>query len=237
MKKPICITLILLLITVIAGTLFYNGILHFNNPSDKEYPVKGIDVSAYQGDIDFEKLHEQNVKFAFIKATEGSNYFDDNFEKNFVNANKTDIKVGAYHFFSFDSEGGKQAELFIKTVPDNCDLPPVVDFEFYGDKEKNPPEKSKVCKQLKIMLDKLEEHYNRKPIIYATESAYNMYLNKDFKDYDLWIRSVYRKPKISGWKFWQYSNRTELDGYSGDEKFIDMNVFGGSENDFEEYCK
>lgn len=239
MKKRIIITIIIFIpiCIIVTALLLYNGIIHFNNPSDKNYPIKGVDVSSYQGDIDWQKLASQNIRFAFIKATEGSEFTDDNFSSNYEKAKKTDLKVGAYHFFSFDSQGKSQAELFIKTVPKSLDLPPVVDFEFYGDKEKNPPNKDKVCNQLNIMLDELEKYYGKKPIIYATQKSYNKYLFEDYNEYDIWIRSVYCKPKQSDWKFWQYSNRTKLDGYNGKEKFIDMNVFNGSEKEFEEYCK
>ena len=50
---------------------------------------------------------------------------------------------------------------------------------------------------------------------------------------DVWIRSVYRRPRLEGWTFWQYSNRARLDGYDGDERYIDLNVFCGSRAEFE----
>ena len=93
----------------------------------------GIDVSYHQGDIDWETLSRQGIDFAFIKATEGSGYADTYFRNNYKNAADTDIRIGAYHFFSFDSPGKTQAENFIRTVPVTDDmLPPVIDLEYYG---------------------------------------------------------------------------------------------------------
>ena len=61
-------------------------------------------------------------------------------------------------------------------------------------------------------------------------------LQETFDDYDLWIRDVYRKPDPTvKWTFWQYSNRHVLSGYSGNERYIDMNVFCGSEEEFDKY--
>ena len=61
-------------------------------------------------------------------------------------------------------------------------------------------------------------------------------MRERFADYDIWIRSVYGKPDASvKWTFWQFSNRHVLDGYSGTERYIDMNVFSGSEADFYDY--
>ena len=218
--------------------LVYNGVILLNNPSEKEYPIRGVDVSSYQGDIDWKILSKQNIDFAFIKATEGSTHIDKCFKNNFSNALKTNLSVGAYHFFSFDSEGKTQAENFISNVPKtNGMLPPVVDVEFYSDKKENPPSKEYVTEELYSILAILEKHYCVKPIIYTTEEVYYLYIKENFNDYDLWIRNVICKPdkSIADWKFWQYTNREVLNGYSGDEKYIDVNVFNGSAKEFFNY--
>jgi len=244
-KKRLKIVIIISLafIVVLSGicvVLVYNGIVLLNNPSDKKFPVKGVDVSSYQGDIDWPVLAEQNLKFAFIKATEGSGFIDPRFEYNFEQAQKTDLFVGAYHFFSYDSGGKAQAEHFISIVPkiENM-LPPVIDVEFYGDNEKNPPNKAAVQKELTTMIEALKEHYDCYPIIYAVEKSYDLYISNAFTECDIWIRGVVFQPdELSDgrrWTFWQYTNRARLKGYSGREKYIDMNVFSGTEEDFEEY--
>lgn len=136
--KILFAVLVLLVVMSIAG-LLYNGTIWFNNPSNEEYPVRGIDVSAYQGDIDWELLSQQEIDFTFIKATEGSDFQDKLFAYNLENAMKTELQVGAYHFFSYDSQGETQAYNFINTVPKlEGMLPPVIDIEFYGDKEEKP---------------------------------------------------------------------------------------------------
>lgn len=241
--KPIRLIVVSALLLTILGivifSLVWNGIIILNGFSADKYPVKGIDVSSYQGEINWEMLSKQNISFAFIKATEGSSFVDKNFAYNFEEAKKTSLAVGAYHFFSYDSDGETQAENFINTVkPYQGMLPPVIDLEFYGDKEKNPPEREHVTEQLKTMLDILEKHYNQKPIIYSTEKSYRLYLSNDYEDYDIWIRNVLVKPNLSdgrSWTFWQYTNREQLKGYCGEEKYIDINVFYGSTEKFNEY--
>lgn len=246
MKKKILIGLlsvfgIVILFGVVMFFLISNGIVLLNNPSSKDFPVRGVDVSAYQGEIDWQKLSGEDIQFAYIKATEGSGYVDDKFAQNYENAQKTDLRIGAYHFFSYDSSGETQAENFIKTVPKSDDmLPPVIDVEFYGDKKENLPDKEKTQKELDTLIAKLEEYYGKTPIIYATEKSYKLYIADKYDRCDIWIRNVYMKPKLSDgreWTFWQYTNKEQLGGYSGDEKYIDMNVFNGSESDFESYSK
>ena len=93
---------------ILAGTaalLIYHGVILLNSPSETEYPVRGVDVSSYQGEIDWGVLSAQDLDFAFIKATEGSSMVDHGFASNFSEAQKCDISVGAYHFFSYDSPG------------------------------------------------------------------------------------------------------------------------------------
>jgi len=237
MKKKNKITVailggIIITAAAICILLLYNGILWFNNPSKTKFPVRGIDVSVYQGVIDWTVLSKQGIHFAYIKATEGSSFVDEKFMTNFENAQKTDLLVGAYHFFSYDSSGLTQADNFISVVPRiEKMLPPVVDVEFYGDREKNPLSKTDTQVILTVLLNKLENYYGIRPIIYATQRSYELYIKDSYQDYSIWIRNVFMKPYLGDhreWTIWQYSNREKLQGYAGEEKFIDMNVFHGS---------
>ena len=148
------------------------------------YEVTGVDVSRYQGTIDWPVLAKQDLDFAYIKATEGSSHIDERFLDNWQAAEKTNLSIGAYHFFSFESEGEKQAQHFIDTVGSlSGKLAPVVDVEFYGDTKKNPPAKEEVVKQLKKMLAALEEDYQVKPVIYTTYQVYYHYIKDEFPEY------------------------------------------------------
>lgn len=227
---------LLVSVCLIIAVMIYNGTILLNNPSAENFPVRGVDVSTYQGEINWEVLSSQDIDFAFIKATEGSSLVDPHFSFNFTEAQKCNIAIGAYHFFSYDSPAETQAENFINTVePFEGMLPPVIDLEFYDNYEKDPPTREYVDEQLSIMLDTLEVYYGLKPIIYATEKSYELYLSGDYAEYDVWIRDVYFDPDLSDgreWTFWQYTNREKLEGYHGREKYIDVNVFNGSTDDF-----
>lgn len=216
--------------------LFYFGVLHFNNPPVSVYPVRGVDVSHYQGEIDWETLSKQGTSFAFVKATEGSSYVDPTFEKNRDEANKTGLRVGAYHFFNFESPGQTQAELFIKTVKKTEKmLPPAVDVELYGEYTADNIKVKEIKKELRALVDMLAEEYGVKPIIYTDDKTYELIVKDEFSDCDLWYRSVYGAvPDGIDWTFWQYSNRHVLDGYDGG-RYIDMNVYSGSEEEFSRY--
>ncbi len=100
MKKKLFIGGIFTLISVMSvfAYLVFQGIFIPNQISAGKYEIKGVDVASYQGDIDWRELEKQKMKFAFIKATEGSSFVDKYFSKNWTNANKTGMRVGAYHF-------------------------------------------------------------------------------------------------------------------------------------------
>ena len=223
----------MLLNTILFGMLIYQKKIKINHPTETDYPVRGVDVSYYQGDIDWKVLADENIDFAFIKATEGSGHIDTKFEENWEQSGKTDLKRGAYHFFSFESRGEAQAEHFISVVPkEEGMLSPVVDIEFYGNRFYNKPDAEETRAELQSLLDVLEAYYGVKPLIYATESSYSTYIRGAFDEYPLWIRNVYFSPNMGmpgKWTFWQYDSEARLRGYSGEEKYIDLNVFHGKE--------
>lgn len=236
-KRAIGIVCICALACALIIGLILTKRLNINILFAQSYSLRGVDVSHYQGDIDWVKIQNQNVDFAFIKATEGSSHVDECFYDNWQAAAETELLVGAYHFFSFDSDAETQAELFINTVGNmSGKITPVIDIEYYGDKSQNPPDKEQVDEQFGKMLDILEEHYHTKPIIYTTYKVYRRYIKGRFNDYPLWIRNVYYPPGPEievDWTFWQYTDTAQLDGYNGDEKYIDMNVFYGSMEELE----
>ena len=224
--KTIALTIAgLVLIFAAVCACLYFGIIHINNP---EHKVKGVDVSSYQGDIDGDVVSSQGIDFEYIKATEGSSTVDRCFEANWKNASKTPLRIGAYHFFSFESSGENQAKLFTSTVEEVPNmLPPVIDVEFYGRFHgADDIDVEAIKKELRSMIDILTEHYGAKPIIYVSSDTYELIVKDDFSDCGIWYRSVYGPvPKDVKWTIWQYSNRHVLKGYNGSERYIDMNVF------------
>lgn len=196
---------------------------------DKNNSTIGVDLSSYQADVDMEKLKEQNIEFVYMKATEGSTHQDERFAANWTKAQKAGLPSGAYHFFSYDTPGSAQAENYINTVGDDLKgrLLPVVDVEYYGDKKENPPAKEDVIRELTVFLDTLESHYGIKPMIYTGADIYNKYLQDFSGEYKMWISSLYTPLSWNykgDWYIWQYLNRGKLEGYSGGEKYIDLNV-------------
>lgn len=195
------------------------------------YEIHGIDISHYQGKIDWEKLRNNGmiekcpVRFVMIKATEGASRLDNCFADNFYQAREYGFIRGAYHFWSTRSTGEAQAEHFIKNVNlEKGDLPPVLDVEHKGKEQSTEDFK----KSVKKWLDIVEEHYNVKPIIYTYYKFKMAYLSDSiFDEYPYWIAHYYvDKVEYKGkWKFWQHTDCGRLPGIKG---YVDFNIYNGS---------
>ena len=194
------------------------------------YMIHGIDISHYQGDIDWAKLQNATIEgqplgFIMIKATEGSSRMDENFNDNFYQAREYGFIRGAYHFWSNKSSARDQAYYFLKQVHlEEGDLPPVLDVEH------KPEERSVEDFQRDILtwLHIVEDRYHVKPIIYTYYKFKLKYLSdRHFDSYPYWIAHYYvDKVEYTGpWKFWQHTDAGRLPGIKG---YVDFNIYNGS---------
>ena len=230
----IVLVLVLIIVAIAATSAwFYHAIknrqIFINEWFITDEATRGVDISNHQANVDMQKLAAQNIKFVYMKATEGSTYVDNYFATNWQNAKDAGLARGAYHFFSFDSTGEAQAESFINTVGADLkgDLLPVIDVELYGKYETAPPARETIVREVKVMSDRLEAQYGAKPMIYAQRDLYDLYLKGDFDENPRWVRSIYfpaRWENGDNWLVWQYKDQGELQGYSGGEKYIDLDV-------------
>lgn len=223
--------LVILAIALVAAGLYIlvkDKVIRVNELCISPGDVIGVDISWYQGDVNMDKLKAQGISFIYIKATEGASHTDHRFKENWLKASQSNLTRGAYHFFSFESSGKEQANHFIEVVGDlHGDLIPVVDVEYYENMKLEPPAKEDLIEELHACLETLEAYYHVKPMIYCSHSVYKDYLAGEVAGYPLWVRSIYLPAGVQGWEdwtMWQYSDTTQLEGYHGGEKYIDMDV-------------
>ncbi|HVW58363.1 MAG TPA: GH25 family lysozyme [Rhizobiaceae bacterium] len=207
----------------------------FGRHSPRRMEVHGVDVSRWQGNIDWGQLRDQGANFAYIKATDGGDHVDPMFMRNWRGAEEAGLKRGAYHFFYWCRPASEQADWFIRNVPNDPDaLPPVIDVEWnHMSSCKRHPSRDVVLEKMQVFMDRLERHYGKRPVIYTTPDFYYDNLRGAFRGYGFWLRStadiparVYPDRK---WLFWQYSGSGKSHGVEGP---IDLNVFNGDEGDW-----
>lgn len=207
----------------------------FNHPG--RHQIHGIDVSKWNGNVDWQTAKRSGVSFVFIKATEGKDMIDPTFEASWKGAAAAGIPHAPYHFYYFCSTPDEQADWFIQNVPKSASLlPPVIDVEWNPASPtcKTRPAPETVRAVMQRFMDRLEAHYGKKPIIYTSVDFHRDNLVGHFQNYPFWVRSVAAHPQkiydSRRWAFWQYTSTGVVPGVPGK---ADINVFSGSEKNWQ----
>jgi len=209
-------------------------------PNAKDYPIHGIDVSKFQGDIDWNAVANSGVKFAWIKATEGGDRRDQRFQANWTGAKAAGVPHGAYHFVYWCRPPLEEISWFEQNAPVEDDaLPPVLDVEATPTSKtchRHLTEESAIA-DMKVMLEEMERHYGKRPVIYTTVDFYQAILSDGaFMDYPIWVRSTRYHPAVKyglrPWRFWQYQSDGLVAGIASN---VDRDAFFGTEKQWEAF--
>lgn len=207
----------------------------------------GIDVSVYQGQVDWSGVAVDSsgpnpIHFAILRATHGLK-IDNQFKGNWVNSKKFIPTVGAYHFLSFLHDPIQQANLFIQTVPLGLgNMRPILDVET-NCKDCDPTmglTKDELIQHIKDYLRVVEAHYETKAIIYSNVHYYNTYLKGHFPEHDFWlaeyrgaqgikkvVQSHQNPPDQEIAVMWQFSSTGKIKGINPKHN-VDLNFLQGT---------
>lgn len=180
----------------------------------------GIDVSAHQDVIEWGRVASDGISFAYIKATEGGDFVDDRFARNWDGAGEAGLDRGAYHFFTLCRSGTAQAQNFLGAAPpDRGALAPAVDLELAGNCSRRPPD-NVVRANLAKFLRTVEQAWGREVVIYVGEDFEGRYPLRDRSDRPLWIRRFLLRP-TEAWVIWQVHGYAKVEGIEGG---VDLDV-------------
>ena len=199
----------------------------YDNKYSHKYTVRGVDVSRHNGKVNWERLKYEGIAFAYIKSTEGSSHIDVKYGDNYKRAKEAEVKVGAYHFYTFGLDGLLQAKHFIhNTTVSSNDLIPAIDVEHshINRYSKDNNYKQHVINELIKLERELYEYFGVRPLIYTNKDCYKLYIEDYFPENKIWMSDLHNKPQIKddNWIMWQFSHTGNIDGISGD---IDLNYF------------
>ncbi len=200
--------------------------------------ILGLDISHFQGDIQWNDLKSDGVNFVYIKASEGTEFKDPKYTQNYASAKKECLYRGAYHFYETGKNPKKQAQNFIEAVNklESGDLPPVIDLEELG--IKTPVTKEVYETNVLLWLKIVEEKLGIRPILYSNTVFANRYLkHPEFSKYKFWIADYTKakSPEVpytwrnKGWIIWQRTDQKKLKGALGD---VDYDIFNGNAEAF-----
>lgn len=184
--------------------------------------IKGIDVSRWQGDIDFNAVKESGIEFVIIKAggSDDGLYEDSKFKENYSKAKVAGLEVGAYYFvgpdFLTEEDGIADAKRFLEIIGDREFTYPLV-----LDLETTRPEDKEAATNAALAFIKYLEDKNYFVSIYASEIyGFEERLNVErLKEVDKWVANYGSKPTME-MGMWQYSDSGKVPGISGN---VDMN--------------
>ena len=197
--------------------------------------MNGIDVSDWQGAVDWGAVRVAGYSFAFAKASEGASWTGKTFATNWSGIARAGMLRGAYHMFTFDADPDDQAKLFLSIAqPSSGDLPPAVDLE----RPTNLGPRDNVA-AVRRFLDVVEARTQTPSIIYVGYYYWRDVLGSTdaFADHPLWLANYtdQAEPTLlpSVWSaqtFWQYSNKGSVVGIKG---LVDLDRFLGSPAELE----
>lgn len=178
----------------------------------------GIDVSHHQGLIDWRQVaKDRNIKFVYIKATQGATITDSRYAYNLREARRRGLKCGSYHYFSSHTPVRKQFQQFKQVVKRReQDLIPMVDVEREG---MDRWTRRQVRDSLALFCRLVKAHYGKAPLIYTHFNYYNTHLAPHFNRYFLFLgKYSWPQPYINGsgkHNIWQFTDRGKVKGIKG----------------------
>lgn len=190
---------------------------------------RGIDVSHFQQDVNWEDIKKAGITYVYSKATQGIGNVDPKYKRNRELTHANGLRHGPYHFYVPSHDPVQQADFFVKTVQfmEKDMMPPVLDLEMIP----NIPVK-RYQQDVLTWLKKVEAALGVKPIVYTYHPFGNQYLNNpEFANYHLWIAEYgVTAPKIplawkeKSWLMWQRSERGKIEGAIGN---VDLDLLKG----------
>jgi lysozyme len=181
----------------------------------------GIDVSAHQDPLDWQRVAADGIEFAYVKASEGGDFVDARFREHWAGAGAAGLERGPYHFFTLCTPGAAQARNFLAVAPpDPTAMAPAVDLEIAGNCSRRP-DPAAVNAELDTFLDAVERAWGREALLYVGDDWERVYPVRGRSDRLLWHRRFLLRPDVDRWHIWQLHGFARVEGAPGR---IDLNV-------------
>ena len=209
-----------------------SGRITYNDP-EYAYVLYGIDVSQYQGDIDWPKVAADNVDFAYIRVGfrgygSGKLVMDEKFSANIRGAKAAGLQVGVYFFSQAISigEAEEEAQIVLDAIKDyDIDLPVVFDMEeIHNETARTDNLSREEASQITLAFCRKVEKSGYKCMIYGNTKWLAARVDMSLlKDYPIWFAQYYNKPLFPyDFVLWQYSNSGSIEGIPA---HVDMNIY------------
>lgn len=225
--------LIRLLVLLVLAALMVGGWFYYQHSQSqqlKHFPVRGVALNQDNGLIDFQQLQHQNVQFAYLKASSGATYTDDQFQSGYDRAQGSNVQIGVYHVFSFSTSPNAQLTNFAReTANRHGDLPIAVQVTAYHDYDTQYMARPAVRRRFARFITLMANRYHRSMVVWCRSAVWRALAPKQK------LGHLVISNRVSGYskqiRFIQYSDNTDIK-ISGQQQSVDGIVFNGSQREW-----
>lgn len=187
---------------------------------------QGVDLSHFQGTVNFQEVANSGIHFVYLKATQGTDFIDPSYAAHITAIDKTALLHGAYHYFQPDQDPIAQAKYFLQQVQMSGHvLPPMLDVETTSNESPDS-----VRKGVAAWLEYVHKALNCRPILYSYGDFWQDNLGPAFNEYPFWLADYSAEPDVpaglKNMRLWQYSDTGRVPGI---ENQVDLDVLVSGE--------
>ncbi|KRL79002.1 GH25 family lysozyme [Secundilactobacillus paracollinoides] len=227
--------LIIAVILVAIGA--WMGWQRYKQAQLKRYPIQGVSLTQDNGFIDFQQLAKHGISFAYLRASSGATYMDDDFSSNYSRALGSDVKLGVYHVYSFSTSPKAQATNFEREVGSKTGtLPIAVQVAFYGEYNQRTLKQPSTANRLVDFIRILRKRYHQSVIIWCTPTVWRLLKDSDIGQTQRWVNSGSLTHAGTDISFIEYDDQGSVT-MNGQTQTVPRSVFNGTKKQWADYLK
>lgn len=218
----------LLIIIVVMGGWF--GYQHYRDQQLSKFPVRGVSLSQANGFVDFQQLKHQGYQFAYLRATSGATYADDQFQSNYDRSQGSDLEIGVYHVYSYTTSPSAQLKNFDQTVDQRKgQLPIAVQVTTYGNYDAGYLKQPGPQQKLQQFISLLRQKYGKQVIIWCTPTVWRAIAQSPLESYDAWLQTDNVSHQDNQVTFIEYDQKATVK-LNGQSQTVGGSVYNGSQH-------
>lgn len=220
------IVLVLTLLIIIGGWFGYQ---HYRKQQMSNFPVRGVSLTQDNGFVDFQQLQHQGYQFAYLRATSGATYTDDQFQSNYDRSQGTNLEMGVYHVYSYTTTAVAQYQNFVQEVGKRSgQLPLAIQISTYGDYSTTYLQRPAPQKRLARLISLLKQHYNKRIIIWTTPEIWRSLAHSSIAKNGSWLQTASIKSQNTQTRFIEYDSNATVK-LNGQSQTVAASVFNGGQ--------
>ncbi len=234
-RRYVWMRTLLIIAVILVAVGAWMGWQRYKQAQLKRYPIQGISLTQDNGFVDFQQLAKHGISFAYLRASSGATYTDDDFSSNYTRAVGSDVKLGVYHVFSFSTSPKAQAANFEREVKSKTGtLPIAVQVAFYGEYNQRTLKPSATAKRLSEFITLLRHRYHQSVIIWCTPTVWRLLKDSRLSQTQRWVNSGSLTHADTDISFIEYDDKGSV-SMNGQTQMVPRSVFNGSRRQWTDY--